>query len=324
MTGMKDTDYTFAVARVRANETRLLTSAELSSLTSAPGYAECARRLREKGYEIEGADYNAALEKKLADMWALISDVMPDPSQFNSILIKNDFHNLKVSVKALFTEKDPAPLFARPCVYAPEEIRANVFARENAKLPVELQHADRSAYRILSKTGFAQLADTVIDRASMEHAISIAKTADHPILLQLAETDAALTGIKVLYRCIRAGKAKSFMERAVCVCDAYDKKDIVAAADEGAEAFLEFVRHTDYAPGADALLESPAAYEKYADDVRIGLLSAGKSDPFGIAALVGYYHAVRAEVLDLRILLSGKLNGLPDDTVRERMRRLYV
>ena len=209
MTGMKDTDYTFAVARVRANETHLLTSAELSSLTAAPGYAECVRRLREKGYAIEGADYNAALEKRLAEMWELISDVLPDPSQFNSILIKNDFHNLKVSVKALFTQKDPAPLFARPSVYAPEEIKTDVFARENGKLPVELQHADRSAYRILSKTGFAQLADTVIDRASMEQAISIAKTADHPVLLQLAQADAALTGIKVLYRCIRAGKANS-------------------------------------------------------------------------------------------------------------------
>ena len=324
MSRMRETDYTFAVARIRANEARLIGAAELSSLAAAPGYTECARRLREKGYEIDGTDYNAALEKRLREMWALIGEILPDPAQFNSILIRNDFHNLKVCLKALVTGKSPEGLYAAPCVYAPEEIRACVYARDNANLPPELQHADRSAYRILSKTGFAQLADTVIDRAALEHAISIAKTADHPVMLRLAQTEAALTGIKVLYRCIRTGKAKSFMERAVCANDFYDKADIIAAADSGMEAFLDHVRRTDFAAGADALAEGTAAYEKYADDRRLALLSAGKSETFGISALVGYYFAVRAEVLDLRILLSGKLNGQPDDTIRERMRMLYV
>ncbi len=37
---MKDTDYSFAVARVRVNETRLLQNAELGALVAAPTYEE--------------------------------------------------------------------------------------------------------------------------------------------------------------------------------------------------------------------------------------------------------------------------------------------
>lgn len=321
---MKDTDYSFAVARVRVNETRLLQNAELGALIAASSYEDCVRRLKEKGYEISGTDYAPALEKKLADMWALLSEILPDPAEFNSVLIRNDFHNLKVCLKALISEKSPEGLFMSPSVYSAEEIRRCVFARENDKLPPELQHADRSAYRILTKTGFAQLADTVIDRASLEHAISLARAADHPVMLRFAETNAALTDIKVLYRCIRTGKADSFMERAVCACEAFDKGEIIAAAAAGMPAFLEFVSHTAFAPGAEALKESMTAYETWADNTLLGLLAPGKSEAFGIGALVGYYFAVRTEVLNVRVLLSGKLNGLPADTIRERMRLLYV
>ena len=321
---MKDTEYTFAVARVRANEARLLTSAELSALVAAGGFEECARRLREKGYDIAGREYNPALELKLTEMWELISSILPDGTQFNSILIKNDFQNLKVALKALVAQKSTEGLFVSPSVYDPEEVKRCVFSRENLKLPFELQHADRSAYNILTKTGVAQLADTVIDRAAMEHAIRLARSADHPVLLKYAEAVAALTDIKVLYRCIKTGKAKSFMERAVCACEAFEKKEIIAAADEGMDAFSEFVSHTACAAAGEALKESVTAFEKCADDTLIALLQPGKSEAFGISALVGYYFAVRTEVMNLRILLSGKLNGLPDESIRERMRRLYV
>ncbi len=321
---MKDTEYSFAVARIRVNEARLLQPAELGALIAAPGYPECVRRLKEHGYEIEGENYAPALEARLAALWELLREVLPDERQFDSILIKNDFRNLKVCLKALLTQKSTEGLFISPAKYDPLEIKRHVFARENDLLPPELQHADRSAYRILTKTGFAQLADTVIDRAAMEHSIAYAKQADNPLLLRLAETVAALTDIKVLYRCILTGKAASFMERAVCACPAFDKAGIIAAADAGMEPFLEFVAHTPFAAGAEALRQSAAEYEKYADDTLLDLLRPGKSEAFGSSALAGYYYAVRTEVLNLRIVLSGKLNGLPDDGIRERMRRLYV
>ena len=321
---MKDTDYSFAVARVRVNETRLLQNAELGALIAAPSYAECARRLKEKGYEIGGTDYAPALEKKLADAWALLEEILPDPAQFNSVLIRNDFHNLKVSLKALVAEKPTEGLFMFPSVYDPEEVKRRVFSRENEKLPAELRHADRSAYNILTKTGFAQLADTVIDRAALEHVIAWAEKADHPVMRRFAQRNAALTNIKALYRCILTGKAASFMERAVCACDGVSKAEIIAAAEEGMPAFLEFLSHTAFAPGAEALKESMTAYETWADNELMRSLLPGKSEAFGIGALVGYYFAVRTEVLNVRVLLSGKLNGLPADSIRERMRLLYV
>ncbi len=321
---MKDTDYTFAVARIRSNETRLLNAQELNAVVSSAGYDEAVRRLNDKGYEIDGLDYGAALNEKLKNEWELIESLLPDKKEFDSILLPNDFKNLKLILKAFVCEKDTDGLFSYPCVYDPEELKKLVFERKNGELPECLRHCDRSAYRILTQTRFAQLADSVIDRASMEWAIKTAKTADNTIMSEIAETVAAVSDIKILYRCILAGKARSFAERAVCECEAFDKSNIIKAALSGMDDFLDFVSHTKYSALAEALKESPTAFEKACDDALMKVLYRGKYETFGIAAVAAYYFAVKTEIMNVRIILSAKLNGLPDETIRERMRLLYV
>lgn len=321
---MKDTEYTFAVARIRANEGKLLTSHELSSVIAAASYEEASRRLGDRGYEISESDYMPALEKKRSDMLQLITEVLPDKAQFDSIFILNDFQNLKTLLKGIVCEKTTDELFVSPTVFDAAEVAKNVRARNNSLLPEPLQHADRSGYRILTSTHFAQLADSVIDRAAMEWAIKYSERSDNLIMREIAQTRAATADIKVLYRCIRAQKAQSFMERCVCACDAFEKGRIIKAACEGMESFLEFLSHTDYAGAAEALKESTTAFEKWCDDRMMSLMQRAKGETFGIAPVVAYYHAVETEVRNVRIILSAKKNGLPEEEVRQRVRELYV
>ena len=299
---MRETDYTYAVARIRANELKLLTTAELNAAAAAPGYEEAVRRLRDKGYAVEGADLNAALQKRSDDAWALLQEILPDPHALDSLLIGNDFLNLKLMLKALVCEKNAAAFYVRPSVYDPAALEPLVFERKNDRLPPELQHADRSAYNILTKTRFAQLGDSVIDRAALEWAISYAKKED-PVLLRYANDRAALTDLKVVYRCIRSQKTESFLLRCVSDCDAFTKQEIAAAADS---------------------MEHFAAFVKCCDDLLTETLRPGRATAFGVLPLAAYWHATQTEILNVRILLSAKLNGVDDAIIRERMRTRYV
>ena len=321
---MKDMDYIFAVARIRANETRLLTQQELNTVISAAGYDDAVRRLNDKGYNIDGADYGTALNEKLNKEWELIFSLLPDKNEFNSIILRNDFKNLKVILKALVCEKETDGLFSSPSVYNPDEIKKLVFENRNDLLPLPLQHCERSARRILNQTGFAQLADSVIDRAAMEWAIKEAKKADNGIMLEVAEASAAVADIKILYRCILSQKAESFMLRCVCECDAFEKDGIIKAAANGMEAFITFISHTKYSLLVPALKEGSTVFEKECDDTLMKVLYKGKYEAFGISPLAAYYFAVNTEIMNVRIILSAKKNGLSEDTIRERMRMLYV
>ena len=320
---MTSADYAFAVGHIRANEGRLLSETELHAVLTAKGFDEAARRLKDRGFEIGAGDPAQAIEKRVRGAWAMLSSVTPDPHAFDAVLIRNDFQNLKLCLKALITEKDPAGLFAFPSVYDPEQIREAVFARANDKLPEPLRHADRSAYSILSKTRFAQLADAVIDRAALEWSLRLAKAANEPALLALCETEAALADVRTVLRCLAAEKAESFMLRAVCDCAAFTKQQLVTAA-QNEEALCEFLRGTPVSDAVPAVKAGAAAFEKYCDDAATALLAPGKTEILGLLPLLGYWYAVKTEALNLRIILSGKQTGQSDETIRERMRKSYV
>lgn len=321
---MKNTGYTFAVARIRCNENKLLNAQDYSSVITASSYAEAVRRLADKGYEIDGTDYSSALREKAMKNWELISSVLPDKSHFDSIIIKNDFANLKLVEKAFITEKSTEGLFTAPSVYAAEDIKKAVFERNNSALPEPLRHADRSAYRILTKTHFAQLSDTVIDRASMEWGIKLAKKNGCHMLSDIAQTEAAQADIKALYRCILTGKAESFMDRAVCECSYFDKKDIIKAAASGMENFLEFLRHTELSFVCGALKKSSAEFERQCDNKITDVLRSAKTEYFNIAPLAAFYYASETEIKNVRIILSAKLSGLSENIIKERVRESYV
>ncbi len=65
-------------------------------------------------------------------------------------------------------------------------------------------------------------------------------------------------------------------------------------------------------------------FEKWCDDRLTQVLCSAKTDIYGIAPLAAYWFAVRSEVRNVRIILSAKCSGMSDETVRGRVRELYV
>ena len=49
-----------------------------------------------------------------------------------------------------------------------------------------------------------------------------------------------------------------------------------------------------------------------------------KWNPFGIDPLVAYVLACENERKSVRVILSGKQNGLPEEAIRERIRETYA
>ena len=46
--------------------------------------------------------------------------------------------------------------------------------------------------------------------------------------------------------------------------------------------------------------------------------------PFGIEPIVGFLQAKETEVMNLRMILTGKISGMDDVLIKERLRDTYV
>ena len=78
-----------------------------------------------------------------------------------------------------------------------------------------------------------------------------------------------------------------------------------------------------YAGGAEALEESPSAFERWCDNRMIETMRPQKYQAFSVGPLVAYIVARENEIKTVRIILTGKQNQFPEEAIRERIREMY-
>ena len=117
---MRQTAYLSADGRVFCHENGLITSAVFNSLISA-SREELARRLSEYGYDAS-LPTEEMLKKASDELWALMDEIMPSKHELDSLIIRNDFHNLKAAVKNIIVPDDISGAMLYPTVYDPKEV----------------------------------------------------------------------------------------------------------------------------------------------------------------------------------------------------------
>ncbi|MCR5042383.1 MAG: V-type ATPase subunit [Clostridia bacterium] len=324
---MRDTDYAYAVARIRANENGLLPNSAVAQLIACPGYEEAVKQLRSRGLDIVGADYESALKERLRSSWALIQEILPEKDALDWLIIENDFYNLKISLKAEYGDlKGYERLFARPSAFDPAEIDRAIAKHEFEKLPELLKEPAELGFKVLRETDFAQVSDSVLDRCCIETMAGLAEKAKDGFAKEINRLRCAFACIRTFYRCTLLKKPESFMTHAVPtpVCGGLDTAGLIKAACDGPAKLLEALSHTDFADESEALKSSSAAFEIMCADRLTETAREGGKGAFGPAPVAAYYLAVVAETECLRVILSGKLNGEPNEVISRRARRLYV
>ena len=205
-----------------------------------------------------------------------------------------------------------------------DAVRKSVSAKEFSGLPGRMSTAGTQAYETLVQTGDGQLCDVILDRAALEDMLEAGKASGSEVLEEYALMTAVSANVRIAARCARTGKTLEFVRRALAPCKSLDVEALAHAAVGGMSAVAEYLAGTDYADGAVALQESPAAFERWCDNLIMSRLQPQKYNPFTVGPLAAYLLARENEIKCVRMVLTGKLNGLPESTIRERLREMYV
>ena len=125
--------------------------------------------------------------------------------------------------------------------------------------------------------------------------------------------------------CVRKCRYCDFLSFAsdACVREKYVDQ-LIRAALAGEEEIAQYLEGTSYAGGADALRESPSAFERWCDNRMIQSLKPQKYESFSVGPLLAYLVARENEIKTVRIILTGKQNDFPEEAIRERVREMYV
>ena len=319
---MKDTRYAYAVANVRARENELLSGSAFEQLVSSENLNEILNLLVDKGIldSAENERAVAVIESRMTDVWDYLCEISPNRELLNFLVVPNDYHNLKTSLKAIVSRADDTAYFIKPCLLPPESIYNAVSAKKFAELPTYLEKAAADGYDILTSTADGQLLDVTIDRYSLKAMCDMARGDEFTEMLTQEMT--ALYDFKIALRAASTKASDVVCSAALCDCEKTDVSALKNAALRGVEHVKNIILESGYSDLEDS--DDFSEFEKACDNRILRLLNDSSTVSFGIEPLVAYYFRKSAEVQNLRLIINAKHAGLPQEIIRERMREIYV
>ena len=321
-------DYIFEDARIRVMETGLLTKADFEQLLAEPSYAAALNFLKDKGWGGPDAPKNAEalLQAEEKATWDLMEELLPQSPLLNTLRLSRDYQNLKAAVKQIYTDSalDAERLFVEGGTIPSAKIRRALEEQDPEQLPEEMAEAAAQATEVLARTGDGQLCDIILDRAALKALLKAGKEAEDPVLNEYAQVTAVSADIRCALRAARSGRDGETIKEMLVEVPGLDLADLTEAALNGRQAVSDYLALTPYALLAPALSQSMSAFECACDNLLIERIRPQLYESEKPGPLAAYVIARENEIKCIRLLLSGKLNGLPENVLRESLRNSYV
>ncbi len=319
--------YTYAVSRIHAIESDLLSINDIEQLISCPNFASAIKYLTEHGYGYDRvySDFESLREDETEKMWSLINELVSDKEVFETIFRPIDFHNLKAAIKMVFTSESSSDYFLKGGTINPNIIYEAVKHKSYGDLPEFMQETAKNAMSKFAKTSDGQECDIYVDKVCLETMLADGINSKVPIIRDYTELYAALSNIKIAVRGAKMLKPKQFFEDAlVDKCQSINADTLASSAAKGIDELYNYLEHTDYRDAVDKIKTSMSEFERWTDNLIMRLIKNQKSNPFTIQPVFAYILAKQNEFKAVQIVLAAKKNELDNEFVRERICDLYV
>ena len=285
------------------------------------------------------ANFEDSLNKELLSTYNIIKDISK-VSTFNFLYFtfacKYDFHNIKILVKSKYLKKDISNALLSPIgTIDIEKLKLAIKDEKYEDLPDSFEFLLKKTFSEYSKFKDPEIIDFILDK---ERYIMVFNKITEVEIIEIEE-NFLRRFIKInidlnnIISCIRAkirGERKSFAKEFLIPEGDYKIENIVEIYDSPLSSWFEKLIHTDY----KNIVETGVNYfqknnslmelEKLRDNFILNFSKIGKCITFGIEPIVGFLTAKENDIKNIKIILSGKLNKLSPDQIKERVRDTYV
>ena len=316
-------------AMLRAREARMLTAERAARMLESSGFEESAKLLADCGYEdlsgLNAAGIDAALSARRAAIFAEIEQLVPDKALVTLFRLKYDYHNAKAVLKAEAMGQDPLRLMSACGRVAPEKLKTAYDEERPGDLPRALAEAMFEAGSTLARTANPQLADFELDRAYFGEMKALADALGNSFVTGYVKLLIDAANLKSAVRTARMHKSADFLVDALV----RGGTDIDRVANADGDALAALFAHTPLekaaAAGAEAMQGgSMTVFERLCDNSVNDYIRGSKLASYGPEVVLSYLAAIENEITAVRMILTGQLSQVPQETIRERLRDLYA
>ena len=328
---VKKEAYLFLSAMLRAREPAMLSREKAERMLDAASFEDCAKLLTDCGYEDMSQMSIKQIEKTLADcrtgMFHELESMLPDTAALDLFRLKYDYHNAKVLIKSEAIQQGNEDLLSDAGRVSAAKIRELYEEDRMSELPSMLASAITEAKKLLDRSSNPQLADFYLDKCYFKEMKKLADDLDSPFAKGYVTILADTTNLRSAVRILRMGKDVGYMQEALVPGGSVsDDRLLAGVGGEGLAAVFEGGPLAKAAQlGATAINGgSLTAFELACDNAVSNYLADARRRSFGEECVLGYLAGKESELTAIRMILTGRLAGVPSDTIRERLRDLYA
>jgi len=338
-------EYAFANGSVKSLEKGLLNKDILDRMIKSGDIVSALKILSESdlndySFDLNNpSDFENSLNKELLHTYDIIKSIS-QVSTFNFLYFtfasKYDFHNIKILIKSKYLKKDISnELFSPIGTIDIEKLNLAIKDEKYENIPDSFEFLIKKTFSEYNKFKDPEMIDFVLDK---ERYVMIFNKIREIEIIEVEELFLKrFININIdlnnIINCIRTkirGEKKAFIKEFLIPEGDFKIEKIIEIYDSPLSSWCEKLIYTDY----KNIVETGVNYfqknnslmelEKLRDNYILNFSKIGKYITFGIEPLIGFITAKENDIKNIRIILSGKLNKLSPDQIKERVRDTYV
>ena len=325
--GPEDWNYAYPTAKVRVLELAMIPRTVFVDMANAGSFADAAEFLAGTEYTVNADAASDEIEQMLmarrTETRRQFADLMLDGRIVEFLRMREDFTNMRLAIRRVVTDR-PLGLDYSNEGNVPAEEFGEIFEQENYELlPAYLQEGVEAAVLGYYEDKDIRRIDYELDRTESVVRLRDAIRLKNVFILSLVRIRIDLYNIKTMLRLKMAGREEEtrfFVEGGFVDPDKFS---------QGLETGLEAVAGLFFATPYYDLLEASTAYlrseksflklEKECEDYIKGFLRTSQSIASGPQPVVAYFLMKEAEIRTVRMVLTGKKNGLDGKLILDRL-----
>lgn len=320
---LKDTDYAYAVAYIKALECKMLSSKDFDALADCGTTDAAFDFLHGKGYkEFGSCEISEALKNEYNLAFKETAGSVPKNSPMDILLYPNDFHNLKAVFEALLTDTDPYSLILTPYLTEPSEFEKAFKSADFSSLPSFIRSTAEEAYKILLQTADSRRAEILIDKSALLTMKKRAEQEKNAFISDWVEMNILHADIQIALR--SAGAVGSPTADALIESALIPTEPLAAAAADGRAAVIKVLRDFDLSKYASKAEISYVELENFFEKEKLSLAARGSIGSFGIEPILAFLIKKKAEIRRIGIILFCIQGKLPHEFITERPGDFYA
>lgn len=328
----------YSVARIHALEHKLMDRMRIERMVEAASAADALKILGESGEygqalteNPDPRDFEKALAHDRASLFRLLETVSPNRAVTDLFFLRHDITNLKILYKARHLGREHGELLSPLGLVPVEELQGAVREQEYGALPEYLQACLPRLEESFRDRVDPQGIDVILDRAMYGEILRVCDREKERICAAFFREEIDWHNIRSLFRTRKAGFDGEFFSRVFIGGGTLEEIWLRDAFSKDARPLSETLAGTPYHAlfqEAETLFAESgdiSTLERMVDNRLLERIRRASRDNYdGIEPVIGYILAKEYEARAVRIIMVGKLNRMPRETIRERLRDTYV